>query len=307
MEISVVIPCFNAANTLPRLLRSLSQQSIAPKQYEIFLVDDGSTDPSCEIAGQFDRVILLKQNRMGPGAARNLGADQAKGRIILFLDSDLDVAPDLLEKHVQAYRDQPGLAAAGGSVRPLGEPALCSWQLVDHLSSWFNAHPSVNNTKPPEYLPSLNFSVDREKVWITHQLRWDPGLTHTGEDVLFCHALKQANLSLAFVPTAVVFHQDRTTLRGYMTHMYRWGFHAPFVRGKIRGLKYSFLFPKEPWKQILFLPAIVGGYTLLVWRAWLSERPLQATLGLPQLLLGRLAYAQGVMQGCLARAREART
>jgi glycosyltransferase involved in cell wall biosynthesis len=303
VDISVVIPCFNAATTLPRLLASLSKQTIDPARYEVLLVDDGSTDNSREITLTFANVQLLTQNRGGPGAARNLGADRARGQFVLFLDSDLDVAPDLLEKHIQAYRKQPGLAAAGGSVRPLGEPGWFSWQAVDHLSSWFNAHPGVTYAQPPEYLPSLNFSIDRQRVWIEKQLRWDPGLTHTGEDVLYCHALKEAKLPLAFIADAVVYHQDRSTLAGYLTHMYRWGFHAPFVRGRIKGLKFSFLFPQQPWKQFLYLPAIVAGYTLLVWKAWLGERTLQATLSLPQLLLGRLAYARGVMKGCIARSR----
>ena len=106
-------------------------------------------------------------------------ADEACGRIILFLDSDLQVSPDLLEIHLNAYALIPHLAAAGGSVLPVGEPGLFTWQLADHLSSWFNVHPKIKYSRPPGYLPSLNFSIDRASVWINRHLRWTSDLTHT--------------------------------------------------------------------------------------------------------------------------------
>jgi len=308
MDVSVVIPCHNAADNISRLLDGLSKQTLDPSRYEILLVDDGSTDDSAAIASSFSRVQILHHScTSGPGASRNFGADEACGRIILFLDSDLQVSPDLLEKHLNAHSLIPNLAAAGGSVLPLGEPGIFSWQLADHLSSWFNAHSKVKYSRPPEYLPSLNFSIDRTSVLANRNLRWASGLMHTGEDVLYCHALKVAGLRLAFIPDATVFHQDRMALRGYTMHMYRWGEHAPFVRGEIKNLQYSFLFPRQPWLQALFLPIILIGYTFLVWKSWLPTRPFQVTLMLPQLIFGRLAYIFGVMNGSIARWKEGRS
>jgi hypothetical protein len=108
---------------------------------------------------------------------------------------------------------------------------------------------------------------------------------------------------MLFLPDAVVYHQDRDTLAGYWKHMYRWGYHAPYVRGRLKDLKFSFLFQPQPWKQALLLPAIVAGYTLLVWKSWLASRPLQATLSLPQIFLGRIAYALGVQRATQDRAQ----
>lgn len=153
----------------------------------------------------------------------------------------------------------------------------------------------------------MNFSIDRATVWANRHLRWAHGLSHTGEDVLYCHALKVAGLRLAFLPDATVFHQDRMTLWTYAMHMYRWGEHALFVRGEIKNLLYSFLFPRQLWLQARFLPVILAGYTFLVWKSWLPARPFQVTLMLPQLLLGRLAYIFGVMYGSIARWKECRS
>ena len=295
MDISVVIPCHNAAPTLTRLLESLDQQTLNKSQYEVLVIDDGSTDNSPQLAENFKDVRVIKQSCSGPGAARNRGAQEAKGRIILFLDSDLEAASDLLQQHLDAYKLFPDLAAAGGSVEPLGKATLFSWQLIDHLSSWFNAHPGCHYSKTPEYLPSLNFSINRTLVINENLIFWESSLGNTGEDVLYCHALQSKNLRLAFLPQARVRHLDRSTLKGYFKHMYRWGAHAPIIRGRIENLKYSFLFPKSRIKRAIFSPAIVFGYTWLIWKSWFASKPIEVTLSLPQIFLGRIFYCLGVL------------
>jgi glycosyltransferase involved in cell wall biosynthesis len=85
-RISVVIPCYNAADWLADCIRSVLQQDAAV--VEIVLVDDGSTDQSCDIARQFSKVRVLRQGNRGANAARNYGASESKGEFILFLDAD---------------------------------------------------------------------------------------------------------------------------------------------------------------------------------------------------------------------------
>lgn len=293
LRLSVVIPCYNALSTIGELLAGLTSQSLPRESYEIIVVDNGSTDGSADVVAACPGVILLRQENLGPGAARNEGMRQARGELVLFLDSDLAVAHDLLEKHVSFHRDHPAVAATGGSVRPAANYRLFSWSMVDHLCSWFNAHGGVRHKAPPEYLPSLNFCVNKALIE-QHSIAWLDGLKQTGEDVVFCHDLRQNNLPLAFVPEAVVFHRDRDTMRGYLRHMYRWGQHAPSVRGRIPKLKFGFLFPRRRWKLAMTLPLIVAGYSALVYLAWLRERPLAATAALGQIVLGRIAYAAGV-------------
>jgi len=87
LNISVVIPAYNAANNIKAAIDSCLQQSHQP--HEIIVVDDASTDNTVEIAQQYEKVkvISLPQNS-GPSAARNKGWDIATGDIIAFLDSD---------------------------------------------------------------------------------------------------------------------------------------------------------------------------------------------------------------------------
>lgn len=297
LTISIVIPCYNVASTIGTLLSGLHNQTIDSSIYEIIVIDDGSTDETIEETSRFTDVIVLKQNQSGPGAARNLGMNQAKGELILFLDADLRVSESLLEKHIEFHKNNDQVFATGGSVEPYENYPLFSWALVDHFSSWFNAHPAVVYTSDIEYLPSLNFCIKNDKKLLKRELAWDNGLTHTGEDVIYCYKIKQLGLKLAFLSDAVVYHQDRMTIGGYWKHLYRWGYHAPFVRGTLPELSYSFLFPKRPVLLFFTAPLIFSGYTFLVWKAWFKAKPLQITLALPQLMIGRLAYVFGVIKG----------
>lgn len=294
--ISVVIPCFRALNTLPALLKSLEQQTIGRENFEIIIVDDGSDDGTGAYLVSLPSIRVLNQNRLGPGEARNSGFALAAADLILFLDADLVASPGLLENHWRYHRQHPHLAATGGSVAPVRDYPLLSWGLADHLCSWFNVYPEFDHGGEPEYLPSLNFCVKKELL-DTSGISWQNGLTVTGEDVLFCHALRRAGLPFAFLPDALVYHRDREDMTGYLRHMFRWGRHAPSVRGTHRDLRYSFLFPPNRGGLLLTTPAIVFGYTWFLWYSWIRVRPLEVTLALPQIFLGRLAYAWGVWKG----------
>ena len=84
MKISVIIPTYNEESVILDCLRSLASQSL--KDFEIIVVDDGSTDTTVE---KLEDVMVLHQNHLGAGAARNLGAKQAKGDILVFVDADM--------------------------------------------------------------------------------------------------------------------------------------------------------------------------------------------------------------------------
>ncbi len=92
-EISVIIPSYNSGQTIKVCLDSLSKQRLPA---EIILVDDGSKDNSQSIVKSFPQIKLLMQNHQGPGIARNLGAKQAKGQILIFVDSDMEFAKNFL-------------------------------------------------------------------------------------------------------------------------------------------------------------------------------------------------------------------
>lgn len=89
--ISIIIPTYNEEKDIPECLDSLLNQSF--KNFEIIVVDDGSTDRTKEIIKEFQkkdkRIKLIEGEHKGPGFSRNLGAKKAKGEILVFVDADM--------------------------------------------------------------------------------------------------------------------------------------------------------------------------------------------------------------------------
>ena len=110
-EVSVIVPVYNVESYLPECLDSILAQSF--RDYELILVDDGSTDKSgaiCEEYAEKDgRIRVLRQSNKGQSAARNLGVAESKSKLLCFIDSDDAVNPVLLESF---YRHISGTASA---------------------------------------------------------------------------------------------------------------------------------------------------------------------------------------------------
>ena len=90
MKFSIILPCFNSKTTIKKAIFSVINQTF--KDWELIIVDDGSTDGTFEdiapIIGNYKSISYFKQNNSGPGIARNNGMKIAKGKYICFLDSD---------------------------------------------------------------------------------------------------------------------------------------------------------------------------------------------------------------------------
>lgn len=98
MKVSVIIPAFNEEESISSCLSSLLKQT--HKGLEIIIVDDGSTDDTKEIIKTYT-VKLLEQKHLGPGLARNLGAREARGEILVFVDADMVFDEKFIEKLVE--------------------------------------------------------------------------------------------------------------------------------------------------------------------------------------------------------------
>lgn len=111
-EISVVIPAYNGGHNLDKCLDAVGRLALSP--IEVIVVDDGSNDGSIERAAARGVRILRTPSRQGPAAARNIGAKAAKGGILFFLDADVCVHPDAMDRIVVALCD-PEVEAVIGS------------------------------------------------------------------------------------------------------------------------------------------------------------------------------------------------
>jgi glycosyltransferase involved in cell wall biosynthesis len=131
--LSIIIPYYNASDTIGRLLNSIYYSKNAPV-FEVIIVDDGSKEnfqiPNYKFQININhqltnnksknknklknlKYIRLKMN-MGPAAARNRGAKMARGKFLLFLDSDVELFPDTLRNLTKIYTDDPDIVAVTG-------------------------------------------------------------------------------------------------------------------------------------------------------------------------------------------------
>jgi len=108
MEVSIVIPTYNAGHKLIRALMSVMSQTawVNGHTYEILICDDGSTDLTLDIARQFlhVRILASETNTGGPNAGRNRGIQGATGDVIAFLDQDDEWLPDKIEKQLEQIK-----------------------------------------------------------------------------------------------------------------------------------------------------------------------------------------------------------
>ena len=120
--ISVIIPVFNAAQTIERTLDSIENQTY--KNFEVILVNDGSTDNSSEIINQYisDKksssnisFLLLHQENKGVSAARNFGLRSATGTLVALLDADDEWLPEKTEKQLNIIQNNPHIDLIGSN------------------------------------------------------------------------------------------------------------------------------------------------------------------------------------------------
>ena len=111
VQVSIIIPGYNEEKDIGKCISSLQMQSFF--DFEMIIVDDGSIDKTVEIVKSFQkkdkRIKLIKGNHKGPGFSRNLGANKSKGKILVFIDSDMTFDKDYLKNLIVSMQKDKNL------------------------------------------------------------------------------------------------------------------------------------------------------------------------------------------------------
>jgi glycosyltransferase involved in cell wall biosynthesis len=199
---SVVIPTYNRQPILAKCLLALENQQFGNivRDYEVIVVDDGSTDGTLDwLAANTDkltRVRSLCQSHQGPAAARNLGVAEAKGDTIIFIDSDLVVTEHFLQAHadalLQGYKQKDRVFTYGSVIdtcnfdNPTSEP----YKITDFSAAYF---------------ATGNVAIARH--WLLEAGLFDTRFQLYGwEDLELGVRLKKLGLKLIKCPAAVGYH-----------------------------------------------------------------------------------------------------
>ncbi|MEO0932740.1 MAG: glycosyltransferase [Cyanobacteria bacterium J06641_2] len=206
MFFSVVIPTYNRKPILEKCLKALEVQSLSQDSvvtdYEIVLVDDGSTDGTLEWLSthknEFPHVRIFEQEHCGPAAARNLGVEKAKGDTIIFIDSDLVVTENFLQAHADALtngqesleNDRFFTYGAVINTANFDNPTSEPYKLTDYSAAFF----ATGNVAIPKH-------------WLEKAGLFDTGFQLYGwEDLELGVRLKNLGLKLIKCPKAVGYH-----------------------------------------------------------------------------------------------------
>ena len=135
LDISVVVPTRNRAQSLRKLLITLEKQTLSQNNYEILVIDNGSIDETGQLCAEYKTKFCnfqyLYNENPGLHVGRNMGYLQSKSEIIVFADDDIEVEPTWLEAISDGFKRHKDVVLIGGSDIPKYEEQTPQW--VDEL------------------------------------------------------------------------------------------------------------------------------------------------------------------------------
>ena len=206
VQVSVIVPTYNRWHILKETLNSLSNQTQPREDYEVVVVDDGSTDGTGEMLTRVRFDLPLKTVRhgrnRGRAAARNSGIRSASGEFIMFLDDDMTSAPGLIAAHLRAHEQSKNCAVIGNIRFGLGIKR-------DALTRYLSVR-GVHRLRPGEKVPLKCFVTGNSSVRKKHLQEadlFDETFTaYGGEDLDLGCRLHRIGLDFIYCPEAVSYH-----------------------------------------------------------------------------------------------------
>jgi O-antigen biosynthesis protein len=212
--VSVVVCTHNGERTLPECLERLD--ALTYPDYEVIVVDDGSTDASGDIARAHGANLVEIEHR-GLSFARNAGIERARGEIVAFLDDDAYPDPDWLH-YVAASLRANAHAGVGGPNIPPGDDGLVADCVA--LAPGAPIHILLSD-REAEHVPGCNMAFRRSAL--EEIGGFDVRFRVAGDDVDVCWRLQESGRTLGFSAGAVVMHRRRDSLRRYLRQQYGYG------------------------------------------------------------------------------------
>ncbi len=213
-RVSVVVCTHNGGRTLPQCLERL--RALDYPDYEVIVVDDGSSDGSAEIARAHGTTLVQTEHR-GLSFARNAGVARASGEIVAFLDDDAYPDADWLH-YVAASLRANAHAGMGGPNIPPEEDGL----VADCVAAAPGGpiHVLISD-REAEHVPGCNMAF--RKSALEEIGGFDERFRAAGDDVDVCWRLQEAGRTLGFSAGAVVMHRRRDSIRRYLKQQYGYG------------------------------------------------------------------------------------
>ncbi len=275
IKVSVIIPCYNAAQTIAVQLEALANQRWSEGWWEIIVADNGSTDESVHIVERYKqrlpnlRVVDASAKR-SPAYASNVGARAAKGELLVFCDADDEVAPGWLAAIAEAL-SKHDFVASRLDHKKLNQ----SWKTKYRGGVQYDGLQSYSY---PPYLPHSGGSGLGVKRSIHEAVGGFDESMIVLQDPDYCWRVQLAGTELYFVKDAVVHYRHRHTFIEMYRQSRLWGEYNVYIYKKYRQLGMPRLSLGEILRNLIYW--MYGVFTRLL-RIWRRENlaPVIAMLG----------------------------
>jgi GT2 family glycosyltransferase len=213
-RISVVVCTYNGSKTIRDCMEGLL--GLEYPDFEVIVVDDGSTDGSAEIVRQYGFRVITTKNH-GLSSARNTGMKAATGEIVAYLDDDAYPDPDWLTYLAAGFMNSRHAAFGGPNIPPKGDGRIA--ECVANAPGG-PVHVLVSDQQA-EHIPGCNMAF--RKAALQEIGGFDPGFRTAGDDVDVCWRLQEKGFTLGFSPAAMVWHHRRNSVAAYWKQQVGYG------------------------------------------------------------------------------------
>jgi GT2 family glycosyltransferase len=224
-KVSVVVASYNAERTLDACLESLER--LQYPDFEVVLVDDGSTDSTPTIARRHPGIRYFRhEQNLGLSEARNTGIRASSGEIVAFTDADCRADEDWLYYLVNDLESGGWAGVGGPNLLPPEDSSVAAAVMA---SPGGPAHVMLTD-RQAEHIPGCNMAFHREALLAVGL--FDPLFRKAGDDVDICWRLQQAGYRIGFSPAAFVWHYRRSTIGAYARQQLGYGEAEALLVGK---------------------------------------------------------------------------
>lgn len=252
---SIIVPVYNRPQEVQELLESLTHQT--EKNFEVIIVEDGSSVPCKTIADQYAdqlQIQYIYKSNSGPGPSRNVGYQNAKGDYFVVFDSDCMLPPAYFEAVEKGLRELK-LDAWGGPDKASDKFTTKQRAMAYTMSSFLTTGGIRGGKKRVGWFQprSFNMGISRQVFVSTGGFKFD----RFAEDIEFSIRIKEAGFRIGLIPDAFVYHKRRSTFGQFFLQVYNFG------RGRaLIGKAYPQEVKLTHWFPTLFI--LCMGFTMII-------------------------------------------